>query len=176
VNGVTLSDGVLDLSPLKSEDAEAWLAGQDEEEIRWFEMAGPSQLSDAQRFIAERIESWRDLGAGRHWGIRFVGSPVLMGGVEVRQLADSEVNLAYVVFPPYRHRGLARRASLLALRYAAEEMGARTAVIRTLPGNEYSLKLAASLGGVYSGEEPSYAGAVFKVLRVDLAGVRNEAD
>jgi RimJ/RimL family protein N-acetyltransferase len=168
MSGVVLSDGAVVLAPLTQDDAADWLAGEDEELVRWFELGRSSQLSDARLFIAERIESWRNMGDRRHWGIRLVDSPILAGAVEVRQLAHSEVNLAYLVFPPFRNRGIARRASLLALRYAAEQMGARTAVIRTLPGNERSLKLATSLGAVPSGEEPSYAGGVFQVFRLDL--------
>jgi RimJ/RimL family protein N-acetyltransferase len=168
MNGHTLTDGVVILAPLTAEDATEWLAGQDEEQVRWFELARQEQLSDAQCFISERMESWRTMENHRHWGIQFVDSRTLLGGVEVRPVGDSEVNLSYVVFPPFRQRGVARRASLLALSYAADTMGAETAVIRILLGNEFSMKLAKSLGATYAGEEPSYAGDTFKVFRLSL--------
>ena len=86
----------------------------------------------------------------------------------MQPLGDSEVNLSYVVFPPFRRRRIARRASLLALSYAADTMGAETAVIRMLPGNEFSMKFAKSLGATYAGEEPSFAGDTFKVFKLSL--------
>ena len=163
-----MTDGVVILAPVTAEDATERLAGQDEGQVRWFELARPAQLSEVQCFISERMGSWRTMGNHRHWGIRFVDSTTLLGGVEVRPLVDSEVNLSYAIFPAFGRRGVARRASLLALSYAADTMGAETAVIRILPSNESSMNLARSLGATYAGEEPSYAGDTFKVFKLSL--------
>jgi RimJ/RimL family protein N-acetyltransferase len=163
-----LTDGVLVLKPLVASDASEWLAGEDEEQIRWFEAPRPAQLSDVQRFIAECEESWWRTGTHRHWGIRKVNSEILLGGVDVRDVGGAEVNLSYVVFPQFRRDGVARGAALLALTYAARSMGARTAVIKILPENLASVNLAQELGAKYVGDEPSDAGRTFKVFTLSL--------
>ena len=166
--GKTLSDGILILSPLVPSDAEVWLAGEDEEQRRWFEAPRPAELSDVQRFIDACQESWRSSGSHRHWGVRSVDSGALLGGVDLRILDLEEVNLSYVVFPPFRRQGVALRSSRQALDYAASELGASRAVIKMLPGNTASRSLAIRLGASYVGEEPSDAGSVFEVFKVAL--------
>jgi len=163
-----LTDGVVVLKPLAPEDASEWLAGEDEEQLRWFEAPRPAQISDVEEFIFSCRESWRTLGGHRHWGIRRIDSHPLLGGVDLRALGNDEVNLSYVVFPHYRRQGFARRASLLALSYAAETMGAKAVIIRMLPGNVSSSNLALALGANYIGDEPSEGGETFQVFRRSL--------
>ena len=93
----SMTDGVVMLRPLATNDAPAWLAGEDEEQRRWFEAPRPSQLHDVQRFIAECQTSWRMMGSLRHWGIWSLEPDVLVGGVELRSLESDEVNLSYLV-------------------------------------------------------------------------------
>jgi RimJ/RimL family protein N-acetyltransferase len=166
--GHTLTDGVLVLNPLSTIDAPEWLAGEDEEQRRWFEAPRPAQLSDVHEFIVSCQESWSAMGDHRHWGIRRVDSPVLLGGVDLRAIGNQQVNLSYVVFPQYRRNGVARRASLLALNYASTSMGAVTAIIKMLMGNVSSHNLALGLGAHYLRNEPSDAGGTFQVLSLNL--------
>ena len=164
----SLTDGVLILDPLSAIDAPEWLAGEDEEQRRWFEAPRPAQLSDVEEFIASCQESWRTMGDHRHWGIRRVDSPFLLGGVDLRDIGNDQVNLSYVVFPQFRRNGVARRASQLALNYASTSMGAKSAIIKMLLGNVSSHDLALNLGAHYLREEPSNAGGTFQVFRLDL--------
>ena len=164
----TLTDSVLMLKPLTANDASDWLAGEDEEQIRWFEAPRQAQLADVQRFIESCQESWRDMGNHRHWGIWRIDSDTLLGGVDLRALDNFEVNLSYVVFPQFRRQGIARRASRLALTYAVSSMGAKAAIIKMLLGNVNSRNLSLGLGSYFVGEEPSDAGEVFQVFRVSL--------
>lgn len=166
--GIELTDSVLTLAPLVMSDASEWLAGEDDEQIRWFESPRGAVISDVERFIGECEASWRSDGDLRQWAIRATGSKPILGGVEVRRLGNDEVNLSYVVFLPHRRQGVARRASILVLRYAVDVLGATTAVIKMLPGNESSLRLAVSLGATYVGTAPSDAGATFVVYKVAL--------
>lgn len=168
MGGYELNDDVLLLTPLEPSDAAEWLAGEDDEQIRWFEFPRGALLSDVQRFIGECEESWRAGGDVRHWAIRRIGSTPILGGVDLRRVGDGEVNLSYVVFPPHRRQGVARRASVLALRYAADVLGATTAVIKMLTGNEGSQRLARSLGAVCVGTTPSDSGATSMVYKLDL--------
>jgi RimJ/RimL family protein N-acetyltransferase len=164
-----LTDGELLLRPLDATDAAEWLAGEDDEQRRWFEEPRASQIADVEAFILRCQESWRTLGARRQWGIRRVGAEELLGGVELRALGGGEVNVAYIVFPDFRGQGLALKASELALEYAVAEMEATVAMFKVLPGNLPSRKVALHLGAVQSGEMPSYAGATFQVFTLDLS-------
>jgi hypothetical protein len=65
----SLTDGVVMLRPLATNDAPAWLAEEDKEQRRWFEAPRPSRLSDVEQFIADCQESWRTMGDHRHWGV-----------------------------------------------------------------------------------------------------------
>jgi ribosomal-protein-alanine N-acetyltransferase len=164
-----LADELIVLSPLGPGDADAWLAGQDEEQIRWFEFPRYAEMEDVQRFISETRESWRNSSGHWYWGIRAMSDGSLLGGVDLRDLGNSEVNVSYVIFPNYRNQGYAKRASILALGYARDTLGAKTAVMKMLPGNRFSMKLARSLGGNYVGNEPSDAGSEFMIFKLDLA-------
>jgi RimJ/RimL family protein N-acetyltransferase len=112
------------------------------------------------------------MGDHRHWGIRRAEFGPLVGGVDLRILDESEVNLSYVIFPVYRRQGFARQASLIALNYAAKSMGAKFAVIKMLPANVTSKSLALSLGAVHTGEVPSDAGNTFEVFKLKLPTAR----
>jgi RimJ/RimL family protein N-acetyltransferase len=169
-----LSDGEIVLSPLVMDNAVEWLAGQDDEQIRWFEFARPAELSDVQRFISETLEAWRVSNGHCYWGIRRKESAPIIGGVDLRDLGDGAFNLSYVIFPLYRYQGFASKASALALRYAHDILKARTVIIKMLPGNEYSTRLAEKLGAVYVGTEPSEAGGQYKVYRLDMKDFTNE--
>jgi RimJ/RimL family protein N-acetyltransferase len=168
VDANELSDGEIVLSPLVMDDAVEWLGGQDEEQIRWFEFSRPAELNDVQRFISGTIESWNSSSGHWYWGIRTTQSPSLIGGVDLRDLGDGEFNLSYVIFPMFRNQGFAKRASVLALRYAHDILMARTAIIKMLPDNEYSTRLAESLGAIYVGTETSAAGSEFKVYKLAM--------
>lgn len=61
-----LTDGVVVLTPLAPDDAPEWLAGEDEEQLRWFEAPRPALLSDFEEFISSCQESWRT----NHRGLR----------------------------------------------------------------------------------------------------------
>ena len=158
------SDGVVLLRRLSMDDVDAWLAGEDDEQIRWFGFPGPATRAHVERAIAAWQESWASEGAIRHWGVCVLPARELAGGVELRDLGDGRVNLSYVIFPPYRRRGLATRASRLALNYAAQVLGAASAIIKIIEGNEASLGVARSVGAEVVGHEPTATGGRFVVF------------
>jgi RimJ/RimL family protein N-acetyltransferase len=139
------------------------------EQFRWLKFPRTAQLNDEQHFISETIESWTTTNGHWYWGIREVGEPALHGGVDLRDLRNTEINLSFVIFPMYRNKGFARTASVLALKYAHEILLARTAVMKMLAGNEYSTKLALSLGATFAGKQPSDAGGEFTVYKFYMA-------
>jgi RimJ/RimL family protein N-acetyltransferase len=162
------SDDVVDLCRLSMDDVDLWLAGEDDEQIRWFEFPGPATRAHVERAIAAWQESWVHEGRVRHWGVCVRPTGDLAGGVEIRDLGDDRVNLSYVIFPPYRRRGLATRASRLALDYAGRVLGVSSAVIKILDGNEASLGVARNLGAEMIGHEPSDSGGRFIVFCLPL--------
>ncbi|HEY5439576.1 MAG TPA: GNAT family N-acetyltransferase [Acidimicrobiales bacterium] len=163
-----LTEGDLELRPLELVDAAQWLAGEDDEQIRWFEAAGPAELSDVEAFIRRCRESWKTMGDHRYWAIRRIDSPEIVGGIDLRKLDNDAVNVSYVVFPKYRHQGIAFRASAMVLNYAGVEMGAKVAVFKMLPENVRSRSVAIRLGAEFSGEVPSNGGATFQVFKLGI--------
>jgi RimJ/RimL family protein N-acetyltransferase len=163
-----LFDDEIELRRLTLDDVDEWLAGEDSEQIRWFEFPGPATRSNVEQAVNAWQESWRAAGPVRQWGVCMRSTGAIAGGVEVRKLGEGEVNLSYVVFPVWRRQGVATRASRLALAYARTELGATAAVMKILEGNTASLGVAQKLGAVQTGTEASEAGGRFVVLRVML--------
>lgn len=169
MSGVVLNDEVVLLRPLSLADVDEWMAGEDDEQIRWFEFPGPASRANVVSAVENWMASWSVGGPVRHWGVSERTSGTIVGGVEVRDLGGGEVNLSYVVFPAFRGRGIATRAATLALGYAANEMGAETAIVKVLEGNRASFGVVRRLGAVEIGMQPSDAGGSFVVFRCDLA-------
>lgn len=163
------SDELITLRRLSLDDVDEWLAGQDAEQIRWFEFPRPATRLEVESAITAWQESWQDDGPVRHWGACLRSSGAIAGGVELRMLADDEVNLSYLVFPAWRRLGIATRASRLALSYGFRVLGATAAVINVLEGNAASLGVARKLGAIEVGSQPSKAQGRFLVFRLALS-------
>lgn len=145
---VTLSDGTITLTPLRADDAEAHLAGEDESLVRWLN-GGPGTREGVAAYLRHCREQWDTGGPLRAFGIRVDAARTLAGTVDLRFAADElgpgQVNVAYGLYPSWRGRGLATRAVLLASRYAAAE-GGQEAVIQVDPENPASAAVARRAG------------------------------
>lgn len=152
---VKLSDGIITLSPLRLDDVEAHLAGEDELLVRWLN-GGPGTREGIEAYFRHCREQWDTAGPLRAFGIRTGADAVLAGTIDLRfageGLAPGQVNVAYGLYPSWRGRGLATRAVLLATRYAASEGGAE-AVIQVEPENPASAAVARR-AGFTPGEPP----------------------
>lgn len=166
---MVIDSGTLRLRPPTLADAREWLAGEDDEVVRWFEFPRRSTEEDVARAIERWSESWRDLGPVRCWAICDLATTAIVGGVEVHRLDERDVNLSYFVFAPWRRRGIAAQATRLALDYAARAMGASRAIIKVLEDNVASLALVRRLGAQLAGKVPSDAGGTFLVHHLELA-------
>lgn len=69
------------LRVLELSDAAAWLEGEDEEQLRWFELRAAT-LDDVHHAMERWRASWAQGGPVRHWGIWAVGGALLAGGVQ----------------------------------------------------------------------------------------------
>jgi len=170
---VLLTDGVVALRPVAPDDVDAWLAGEDDEQIRWFEAPGPAPRANVERAIDAWVDGWASGGPVRHLAICDARTAALAGGVEVRPPdadvptpTDGLVNLSYLVFPAFRGRGFAVRASRLLVAWAAAHLDVREVEIKVLEGNAASLAVAARLGAVRVGTRRSPSGATFVVHRL----------
>ncbi|GJF35115.1 hypothetical protein KNE206_78150 [Kitasatospora sp. NE20-6] len=145
---VKLSDGIVTLSPLRPDDAEAHLAGEDELLVRRLN-GGPGTREGIEAYFRHCREQWEASGPLRAFGIRVDAGEVLAGTIDLRFAGDGlvpgQVNIAYGLYPSWRGRGLATRAVLLASRYAAGEGGAE-AVIQVEPENPASAAVAQRAG------------------------------
>ncbi|MEU2248324.1 GNAT family N-acetyltransferase [Streptomyces sp. NPDC019224] len=145
---VKLSDGIITLSPLRLDDVEAHLAGEDELLVRWLN-GGPGTREGIEAYFRHCREQWDTAGPLRAFGIRTGADEVLAGTIDLRfageGLAPGQVNAAYGLYPSWRGRGLATRAVLLASRYAASEGGTEV-VIQVEPENPGSAAVAQRAG------------------------------
>jgi RimJ/RimL family protein N-acetyltransferase len=153
-----LTDGVIFLRPLDAENAAAHLGGEDEEMATWVS-GGRSTLANVEAFIRNNQESWRSGGPRRAFGIFDCASNRLAGFIEVNlaRLAEpNQVNVSYGVFRPWRRQGVATRAINLMGEYLRVETEARQMVLRVMPANTASLKLAEKAGFTFCGlfDEP----------------------
>lgn len=141
-----LEDGVVRLRPLRPSDAEAWLAGEDDEIRRWFQFPRPSKASDVAAAIEAWTRSWREGGRVRHFGVWSIETGALVGGVELRDRGEGSAYLSYLVFAPHRRQGYATRAVRLAVIHAEQAMPVERLVIITDADNVASQHVALAAG------------------------------
>jgi RimJ/RimL family protein N-acetyltransferase len=109
---VELSDGVVTLSPLRLDDVDAHLAGEDEKLVRRLS-GGPGTRAGVEKYVVHCMEQWAADGPLRAFGIRAGDGKVLAGTIDLRfdmaGLAPGQVNIAYDLYPAWRGKGLATR-------------------------------------------------------------------
>ena len=153
-----LTDGVIFLRPQRPEDAADHLAGEDDEMAKWLS-GGRSTLPTVEASIRNNQESWRNGGPRRAFGVFDCASSRLIGFIEVnlaRLVWPGQVNISYGVFPEWRRQGVALRSINLMGEYLRTAMEARQMVLRIVPANTASLKLAEKAGFTFCGlfDEP----------------------
>jgi len=107
-----VSDGVVVLRPLVRADAEAHLAGEDDEQHKWFDFPRPSTLEDVISFIALIQSEWQIGGRQRMFGLREERTDLLVGFVELRDRGDARANISVGRLPSPRLCNAGRAAGL----------------------------------------------------------------
>ena len=153
-----LTDGVILLRPLTTEDAVDHLAGEDEEIVKWLS-GGRSTLANVEKAILNWQQNWQTGGPRRAFGVFDCATNRLVGFVEVnlaRIVEPGQVNVSYGVFRQWRRQGLAVRAINLMDQYLRTTKEARQIVLRIAPANVASLKFAEKAGFTFRGlfDEP----------------------
>ncbi|HZZ34229.1 MAG TPA: GNAT family protein, partial [Caulobacteraceae bacterium] len=105
-------------------DAEAHLAGEDDEMLRRFDATERSTLEATRAAIQRWIEARSAGGPMFAYALRSL-SGELMGGCELRVLAEDRANVSYWVFPAFRGHGYATLALALLSDAAAGIAGLR---------------------------------------------------
>jgi RimJ/RimL family protein N-acetyltransferase len=147
VNAPRLSDGVVVLDRHRLADADAHLAGEDEEQARRFGRdPAASTPVGVRRAIRRWQRQWSSGGARRAFAIRDGHTGALAGGCEVRVGEDDLAEMSYWVFPPFRGRGFARRAIGLACEWAFAELRVERMEIYVEPDNAASRSAALRAG------------------------------
>lgn len=162
-----LTDGVIFLRPLNAEDAADHLAGEDEEMAKWLS-GGRSTPAAVDAFIRNNQESWRNGGPRRAFGVFNCASNRLIGFIEVnlaRIVEPGQVNVSYGVFRQWRRQGVALRAINLMDEYLRTATEARQMVLRIVPENIASLKLAEKAGFIFCGVFDEPEGRMIRYVR-----------
>lgn len=151
---VSLTDGVVLLRPLAPADAQAHLAGEDEELVRWLN-GGRSSLEGVRAHLVRAAAAWTREEPWRAFGVVDVGSGRLAGTIDAHAalptLALGSVNLAYGIYPAWRRRGYATRAVRLLSAFSRDVLRCGTAVLRVAPENVPSIRVALRCGFRYVG-------------------------
>jgi RimJ/RimL family protein N-acetyltransferase len=142
-----MTDGTVLLDAFQPEDADAHLAGEDEELARrfgWFPRR--STLQGVRDAIARWRDQWATSGPTRAFAVRLAASGDLVGGCELRLQGDRTASLSYWTFPSQRRCGLATRAVLLATDYAFVNLELTEIELQIEPDNAASRGVARRAG------------------------------
>lgn len=162
----TLSDGVVLLDTHRVEDAEAHLAGEDDEMRLRFDAPRKATLDEVRGAMARWIEGRKAGGPMFAYALRRPAGE-LMGGCELRMLTAQAANVSYWLYPQFRGRGYAARALALLCESAGVVPGLEQVEAHIAPDNLASRRLAERCGFVEAGvaEEEAWTGATSTMIR-----------
>ena len=140
----TLHDGDLLLRPWETSDVEQSLQLHDAEIARWFNLpaAPPSRVEHAT-WVAGTHDEW-DSRSKATFLLEWQG--MVAGSVDVMRVADGVGSLSWVVYAPFRGRGLAGRAVRLLVDFAFTELGLSRVEAHVNPLNRASVHVALRAG------------------------------
>ncbi|HEX7758259.1 MAG TPA: GNAT family protein [Caulobacteraceae bacterium] len=155
----SLTDGVVLLDGHTVEDAEAHLAGEDEEMMRRFDSPRRATFQEAKAAMQRWIDARAAGGPMFAYALR-QPSGALIGGCEIRLLSPQRANISYWVYPAFRKAGRAARALALLCEAVAAIPGLEQLEAHIDPDNTASRRLAEKAGFVQAGtvEDESWAG------------------
>lgn len=146
-----LTDGTIILRPFRLEDAEAHLAGEDKEQIKWLS-GGEGTLDGVRAWIKRNQINWQNNGPIFNFAIWEKATCRLVGMVEVNTdyqsiegISKGDANISYGLYPNARGKGYASRAVKLVTDFLKTKRIKRS-VIRVNPKNEASIEVPRKLG------------------------------
>ena len=151
-----VSDGTVLLRPFQPEDAKETYTAVRESLLDlkpWMSWAYDNySLSDSRDFIRITRARWQE-GSLFAFAITDANSGLILGGCSLSHIHPVYhlCNLGYWVRSSKRGNGIARRATLLAARYAFEVVGLVRVEIVIAPENHASIRVAENVGAHYEG-------------------------
>lgn len=149
---IELSDNVVTIRPIRADDAEAHLRGEDDETVRWRGEGKKSTPLTVSRWIEKMQENWKQDGPVFTFGISENNSCELIGHIDANTdnkdldgVDENETNISYDVYPAGRGKGYATRAVNLICDFL-KTRSIKAAVIRVHPDNVRSAKVAERCG------------------------------
>lgn len=141
------SDGVIRLRQFTLEDAEAQLAADDDENIKWLNSGKKSTLESVRNWILKNQNFWENDGPVFAFAVELISENKIIGAVEANtnhknfpRFKEGDVNISYMTYPDYRRKGYASKAVLLILNFLKEKNFKR-AIINVHKDNKGSLKI-----------------------------------
>jgi RimJ/RimL family protein N-acetyltransferase len=146
----SLTDGVILLDSHRLEDAEAHLAGEDEEMMRRFDSAQKATLKQTRAVMARWIAARAAGGPEIAYALRRP-SGVLTGGCATYLISPDRANVSYWIFPRFRGLGYATRAMALLCEAVARIAGLSQIEAHVDADNLASRRVAEKAGFVEAG-------------------------
>ncbi|MHA7133888.1 GNAT family N-acetyltransferase [Oerskovia turbata] len=160
------------LRELTPDDAEAHVAGEDEQIVRWLNEGMASTVESTRRWIARHGDVHRGAVDGEHvFAIELDGRLAGMAALDATGLdgaTTGDVNVSYAVQPWARRRGVATRAVRQAARVAIDRGLGERLLLRIDPRNVASLAVAHSVGVRLDGETTTGDGTRLQLWRARL--------
>jgi len=154
-----LSDGVVGVRvPILSDADDLAVYGSDEALLDgvWVSGGGVS-WPDSRAWAFDRVEDalagWSPPGSLSGASLSVVLEGRLVGFLYLGSRGDASVELSYGIAPPFRGRGIATRAVLLATKWLLGRDDCSRVELRISAHNVASLRVAEKAGFVYSGEQ-----------------------
>jgi RimJ/RimL family protein N-acetyltransferase len=144
--GPVTADEIIELHRFEPTDVPAHLAGEDDEQRRWFGFPAPSTEGSVRAAFRRWDLDWGRGGRTRAFAAREASSGDLVGGCEIQLKSDRVAQLSYWIFPSFRRRGYARRVITQATRFAFDRLDVVRMEIFVEVDNGASNAVAASAG------------------------------
>jgi len=147
-----LTDGVVLLDAFTPADADAHLAGEDEEHARrfgWY--PNRSTLETVRAAFEGWAQDWADDGPTRALAVREAITGSLVGGFQLRLRENRMGEISYWTNAQHRRRGFAARAVRLGCAFAFDGLGLDRLEAYVEPDNVASRRTVESVGFVAEG-------------------------
>ncbi len=168
-----LTDGEITLRPFRLDDAEAHLAGEDDEQVKWLS-GGKGTLEGAKAWIEKNQRYWENGGPVFNLAVWDKNSNKLVGMVEsntnqesIEGIQEGDANISYGLYPEARGKGYALKAVRL-MEDFLKNKGLKRVVIRVNPENEASAKVPQRLGYREAGQITTKSDEILDVYVKDL--------
>ena len=148
-----LTDGTITLRAHQTDDVDRIVGyATDSLTMRWAKMPSPYGRSDAERFIINALQGWRN-GTSMIWAIEHDGQ--FAGSIDLRG-PGRIVDIGFGLHPDARGEGLVRRAMVLAMQYAVDNRDVEVVRWEAAEGNLTSLRAAHAAGFTLVGRLPDW--------------------